>query len=747
MLCPFRAKIKTMTVQKIGRYEIKSELGRGGMATVYKAYDPRFEREVALKVLPREMLHDEQFRVRFEREAKTIAALEHPAIVPVYDVGEEEGQPYFVMRYMTGGSLSDTIAKGPMSLVAAAKIIERLAPALDDAHLKGIVHRDMKPANILFDRAGEPYVSDFGIAKITQSQSTTVTGGAIVGTPAYMSPEQAQGEKIDGRSDVYALGVILFEMLSGTQPYQATTPMAVVVKHITDPIPHILDANPGLPTAIEVIIEKAMAKNPDDRFSSAGELYAALSAIVGGQSADEALKTASITATRIAAAKTRMVAGKTRVAEPPTTRKFNFAIPLLMVGGIVGFCCLAVVAMGLFGLCPPDGPWPLPPWCAGSTISWPFSEPPTQVVIVAPTDTPAPPATDTPVSVEPPAATETPGPVVAESPATPTETPFVAAGAVGGADKVAFVANNEIWVMNLDGSDLKVLTNDMAAKSDLHWIPGTNTISFISGTNINTIEADTGRFDTIASFPMAVYLEVFRVSPDGKQVAISLNREMYIVPFDIAKLKAVRGRDGLIAMKGCLNYTGSTQAAIHLKEFRWGTDGKTAAWMFEGTGASGKANDMIRIVDISTCNPQKLTKLDEFPGTRFTPEGYEGNPVLPDFDWDGKYLFLFHTLHRNGGWGFLYLYDHDLRKGFQENPIASTNSRCCYRDARWSPDGTYIFFAFQSKDKPNSPTQFYYIPISSIRAGGVLTPIPLPEDFFKNPKEAPQPALHPAAVP
>ena len=292
------------------------------------------------------------------------------------------------------------------------------------------------------------------------------------------------------------------------------------------------------------------------------------------------------------------------------------------------------------------------------------------------------------------------------------------AGVIGGADKIAFVANNEIWVMNVDGSDLKVLTNDKAPKSDLQWIPGTDTVAFISGTNANTIEAATGRFDTIASFPFATFLDVFRISPDGKQVAISLNREMYIVPFDIAKLKAVRGRDGLIAMKGCLSYTGSTQAAIHLKEFRWGADGKTAAWMFEGTGASGKATDLIRIVDISTCNPQKLTKLDEFPGTRFTPEGYESNPVLPDFDWDGKLLFLFNTLDRNDGWGFLYTYDHDTRKGYQENPIFSSNSHCCYRDARWSPDGTYIFFAFQNKDKANSPTQFYYVPISSIRAGG-----------------------------
>ena len=143
-----------MNPEKIGRYEIKCELGRGGMATVYEAYDPRFEREVAVKVLPREMLHDPQFRTRFEREAKTIAMLEHPAIVPVYDFGEESGQPYFVMRYMMGGSLSDRLRKGPLSIQEAARILSRLAPALDSAHSKGIIHRDLKPGNILFDKDG-----------------------------------------------------------------------------------------------------------------------------------------------------------------------------------------------------------------------------------------------------------------------------------------------------------------------------------------------------------------------------------------------------------------------------------------------------------------------------------------------------------------------------------------------------------------------------------------------------------------
>ncbi len=269
--------------QKFGRYEIKGEIGRGGMATVYHAYDPRFEREVAIKVLPHEMLHDAQFRTRFEREAKTIAMLEHPAIVPVYDFGEEDGQPYFVMRYMTGGSLSDRMKLGPMSVQEAARLMAHLAPALDEAHAKGIVHRDLKPGNILFDQYNEPYVSDFGIAKLSEAQSN-VTGSAIVGTPAYMSPEQAQGEGIDGRSDIYGLGVILFEMLTGQQPYHGDTPMSVVVKHITDPVPHILDIKPDLPADLERVVEKAMAKDRNDRFQTVKALADDLNAVARGES-------------------------------------------------------------------------------------------------------------------------------------------------------------------------------------------------------------------------------------------------------------------------------------------------------------------------------------------------------------------------------------------------------------------------------------------------------------------------------
>lgn len=246
------------------------------MSTVFRAYDPRFERDVALKVLPQEFLHDPSFRARFEREAKTIAALEHPAIVPVYDFGEEAAQPYLVMRYMSGGSLADRLKQGALPVTEAVGILRRIGSALNQAHSQGIIHRDLKPGNILFDQYGDSYLGDFGIVKLTQ-QTATFTGSAIIGTPAYMSPEQAKGEAhLDGRSDIYALGAILFEILTGKQPYEADTPMGVAIKHIVEPVPRILEVKPDLPPGCAAVIERAMAKDREERYPQATELVETL---------------------------------------------------------------------------------------------------------------------------------------------------------------------------------------------------------------------------------------------------------------------------------------------------------------------------------------------------------------------------------------------------------------------------------------------------------------------------------------
>jgi serine/threonine-protein kinase len=246
------------------------------MAAVFKAYDPHFQRDVALKILPREFLHDPTFRTRFAREAQTIAALDHPAIVPVYDFGEEAGQPYLVMRYLPGGSLTDRLKQGPLFFAETVRIITRLAPALDEAHKLGVIHRDLKPDNILFDHRNEPFMTDFGIAKLSEERGSLTTGGLIIGTPGYMSPEQANGDELDGRSDIYSLGIIIFEMLTGKLPYTANTPIGLIMQHITQPIPNILEINPDLPPTCESIIAQAIAKEPDKRYATATALATAL---------------------------------------------------------------------------------------------------------------------------------------------------------------------------------------------------------------------------------------------------------------------------------------------------------------------------------------------------------------------------------------------------------------------------------------------------------------------------------------
>ncbi|MFZ0548063.1 MAG: protein kinase, partial [Candidatus Promineifilaceae bacterium] len=265
-----------MTPETIGRYQVTSLLGRGGFAVVYLANDPFVKRQVAIKVLPAQFTDTAAMRARFQQEAEIIAALEHPAIVPIYDYGDHAGQPFIVMRYMSGGSLAEKIQGGMLGLDNATKIIRRIGSALDRAHGKGIIHRDLKPGNILFDQYGEAYLSDFGIARLTEA-SLKLTGGGAIGTPAYMSPEQVYGDRpIDGRSDIYALGVILFEMLTGTIPYNADTPAKLMMKHILEPVPRILSVNPDLPQGCDSLLERAMAKEPEKRFSKATDFATAV---------------------------------------------------------------------------------------------------------------------------------------------------------------------------------------------------------------------------------------------------------------------------------------------------------------------------------------------------------------------------------------------------------------------------------------------------------------------------------------
>ena len=277
-----------MRPQHLGRYEISAELGQGGMGTVYQATDPAFQREVAVKILPPRLLNDPGFRESFQREAQTIAALEHIAIVPVYDFGEEGGQPYLVMKLMAGGTLSAIVARrGPLPLDETEAIISRLAAGLDKAHQAGILHRDLKPDNILFDADGSPAIADFGLAKILTDSARRNDNEDVVGTLAYMSPEQILGEgDFDGRADIYALGIILFEMLTGEHPFPVDNHLDYLQAHINEPVPSPLTINSELPAGLDAVVQRAMAKFREDRYSTAGELAADLRDAIGDRQAD-----------------------------------------------------------------------------------------------------------------------------------------------------------------------------------------------------------------------------------------------------------------------------------------------------------------------------------------------------------------------------------------------------------------------------------------------------------------------------
>lgn len=263
--------------QMLGSYRIINQIGRGGMANVYKAYQPSIDRYVAIKVLPSQLAESKQFAARFQQEARIIARLEHPHILPVFDYGESDGTAYFVMRYLDTGTLKDLMESGrPLSLEDIDRIFTQLADALSYAHAHGVIHRDLKPANALVDSSGNIFLTDFGIARLLESASPRLTQtDAIMGTPAYISPEQAQGQTVDQRSDIYSLGIILYEMATGRVPFIADTPLAVLFKQISDPLPLPSAVKPDIPEPIEQVILKALAKSPDDRFATAGEFVAA----------------------------------------------------------------------------------------------------------------------------------------------------------------------------------------------------------------------------------------------------------------------------------------------------------------------------------------------------------------------------------------------------------------------------------------------------------------------------------------
>lgn len=277
-----------LTGQSLGRYHILEQLGEGGMATVYKAYDTRLERNVAIKIIRYDVTNNEnkeRFLKRFEREAKSLAQLSHPNIVKILDYGDQKDTPNLVMEFIPGGTLKQFLGGKTTTWQDAIQWIIPIARALSKSHSAGIIHRDVKPSNILINANQEPMLTDFGIAKLLKDEETIdLTGtGKGLGTPAYMAPEQGLGKELDSRADVYSLGVVFFELITGSKPYHDSTPMALLHRQLTQPIPSIRKLVPNLPKELELVITRALAKDPEDRYRDMDDFMKDLEHLASGK--------------------------------------------------------------------------------------------------------------------------------------------------------------------------------------------------------------------------------------------------------------------------------------------------------------------------------------------------------------------------------------------------------------------------------------------------------------------------------
>jgi serine/threonine protein kinase len=740
-----------MELKHIGRYDIISLIGQGGMSAVYLGYDPRSMRQVAIKILPPYYLHAPKFRERFEREALMIALLEHPAIVPVYDMGEEDDQPYIVMRYMSGGSLSEKLKKGPLLLRECMDMYLRLAPAVDSAHAKGVTHRDVKPDNLLFDKYDNVYLSDFGLARLRETIGfTNISDGSIMGTPAYMSPEQIQGDReIDGRSDIYSMGVVLFQMLTGTVPFSGATAASVMMMHLINPVPQIFDLNKTLPLAIQSVIETAMAKNPNDRYHTAGEFAKAIQAVTTGVHKKPNLQNveakpgqpvskysnspqpqkkapASVNQPAVASARPAPSNGtRSQVPqEKPMSRSFS-AVPVEAVQPQSGKALGQPTAR-------PDPQQkhrrkiPLWGWLLGIVMILSLS-----VVVFQWTRGGFPFSQLQSSSLIPSNTAEQNNPVISSTPTSLT---------LGKADKLAFLQESNIWVSDLDGSNLTRLTTDGTKKSNLNWSPDGQSVLYTTDNCLNVVGLQTMQILTLSCISGVSSINTFDISPDGQDVALGLNQsDLYLFPYsNLFNLRRDSLLQDLPSLALC-SYYAPYRTEDALKDVNWSLDADRLAVLL-AKPTDGTTRDEIQVLDFSQCNPSPQLVNEILPTYfLFTLRGYFDHPEISGLSWNADNQLLLNGYLNNSGFGDLQLYNLNQGQGQEIAP----NGSCCYRDIHWSPDGTYLFYTYQPES--GGEISLHYAPVSQLdQPGSAMTSLVLPPGFITSGIESLQPALRTA---
>jgi len=718
----------------LNRYQVKEFISSGGMSDVYYVWDTTMHVHLAMKVLHMDLVDDPLLLRFFEREARALEKLKHPNIVPFYGVQKTSQFMFLLEEFIDGPSLKQVLEKerikGEKNLSVEHTLIYTKAvySALGYAHTSGVVHCDVKPGNVMIEEGGNIFLADFGIARHAYSTETTV---GIAGSPLYMAPEQIKGEAVTPATDIYSLGIMVFELLTGKRPFTGsisetektgeTVADQIRKAHLITPPPDPCEINPLIPSSVGIVILKAMEKEPKNRYSNTTEFFFAL-CDAAGTSPDQIPDRVP---SSILPSVDSIIDDSLTEKKKKLSFKWSYVVLALFFGLLllVGSSIINVNSQNSSKL------------RITNQVIQVNQENSLSDVIQIPTNTTEPSSTIESKFTEEPTITSTFTPTNIPT-ETPTSEPVFES--IGGADKIAFINQNDVWVANLDGSELTQLTKDGAEKKDLGWTPDGEALKYISGKCIYQVQLDSKEIQTIACFNFAIYLKTFDISPNSEKVAISLDNQLYIVPYDRQALSQVKARSALSSMAECPERAPLEKYVTLFA--RWSTQTNNLALITWGIASGLGAVDMVRVIQGDSCDEDPDVTVN-FPAPFFVPEEFSISSELETIGWDGYDMFAFTGNIRNNGYGNLYIFNADTLKAVDKlNPI--DGGGCCYRDPQWSPDGSHLLFVYQKYPGGDNKSVFYYLPYGSLGTGIDYSPLPLPP--IDDPKAKPLPVLRPA---